>query len=171
MPKSREGLVIMSNSLEAVRTYRIHNPGEGRTVVIDGVSFTLKVTGDETGGAFAVVELTVPPHFSGPGLHVHQQTSEAIYVAQGALAFTLNDETIVAGHGSFLLVTPGTAHRFWNPTAAPATFVAYLSPAGPENYYLDLAALTASSSWPVDGQDKLAAVSQQYDLVPCDRHP
>lgn len=142
----------------------IQDQGEGDTVRIGGVSVTLKVTGRETGGRFAVFESTVPAHHAGPGLHRHRQTTETFYILQGMLAFTVDDETVVAGPGSLIVVAPGVLHRFWNPTAAPATYLAFLSPAGFEGYFVELAALAAETTWPPTDHQKLATLIAQYDL-------
>jgi quercetin dioxygenase-like cupin family protein len=99
------------------------------------MQLTLKASGAETGGRFALVEVTIPPYFAGTWPHLHQQTTEAIYLTQGLLAVTLGEETMVVRQGSFILVQPHQVHRFWNPTANPTTFLAFFMPAGAEEFF------------------------------------
>jgi quercetin dioxygenase-like cupin family protein len=113
----------------------VRNPQEGKRVVVGSMQVTIKATGAETGGRFALVEVTVPPYFAGIWPHLHQETSEAIYLTQGMLAVTLGEETMVVRQGSFILVPPKQTHRFWNPTATTATFLAYFTPAGVEEFF------------------------------------
>jgi len=45
--------------------------GKGRSVWVVGDRYTLKVSGEETGGAFALLEALVPPG-GGPPPHIHE---------------------------------------------------------------------------------------------------
>lgn len=75
----------------------------------------------ETGGAFALVTLTLPPFCAGDDIHRHQGHAEGWYVLGGSLAVTVGDRTLVLGVGETALVPPGAAHTCWNPTAATTT--------------------------------------------------
>lgn len=114
---------------------QVRNPQEGKAITIEGMRVTLKATGEETDGRFALLEVTVPPYFSEIALHFHQQTAEAIYLTQGMLAVTLGEETMVVRQGSCILIPPRQIHRFWNPAAAAATFLVYFTPAGAEEFF------------------------------------
>ncbi len=114
---------------------QVRNPQEGKAVTIGTMRITLKATGAETDGRFALLEVTVPPYFSEIALHHHQQTSEAIYLTQGMLAVTLGEETMVVRQGSCILIPPHMVHRFWNPAASAATFLIYFTPAGAEQFF------------------------------------
>ena len=112
----------------------VRNPREGKTFSIGEMDITIKATGAETEGRFSIIEVTIPPYFADIVPHFHQTTAEAIYLTQGMLAVTLGDETIVVRQGSFILVPPKQIHRFWNPAATQATFVAIFSPPGAEGF-------------------------------------
>jgi mannose-6-phosphate isomerase-like protein (cupin superfamily) len=144
----------------------IYNPNEGRTLEVNGIPLTFKVTGEETGGAFALIEATVPPHFSGSAPHLHKQTTEVYYIVQGTLAFTLGDETLVLRQGSFVLVPPGIVHRYWNPAAVPATYLTWLSPAGFERYFEALAMMENEPLCLPSDVNHLTALGMQYDQYP-----
>lgn len=146
---------------------QIRNPCEGQVLTLGDVSVTLKITGQQTNGAFAIFESTVPPHFAGPPVFQHPHATETFYVVSGVLAFTLAEETMMVRQGGLVTVTPGLLHKFWNPTATPATYLAYLSPAGFEQYFVELAALMAGDgAWPFKDIDKATTLLQKYALFP-----
>lgn len=152
---------------EQGQSSHVGNAGEGKGLTIGSMEMTIKATGAETDGRFALVEVTVPPYFAGIWPHLHHETFEAIYLTQGMLAVTLGEETMVVRQGSFILIPPRQIHRIWNPAAAPATFLAYFAPAGVEGFFEALAAMEL----PVDGNQpgalaELWAVAMTYDHYP-----
>jgi hypothetical protein len=48
----------------------VYRRGDGRAIDLGGFQMTVKATGEETGGAFTLLEADEPPGF-GPSLHVH----------------------------------------------------------------------------------------------------
>lgn len=142
----------------------VRNPYEGTTFSIGAMLVTLKTTGDETAGRFALIEVTVPPYFADILPHLHQESSEAIYLTQGMLAVTLGDETMVVRQGSFILIPPQTVHRLWNPAATQATFLAYYSPAGVEGFFAALAELELPANpHQVGALAELWAIGRAFD--------
>lgn len=95
---------------------------------------TIRAKGIETGNAYALLECTLPPYAAGLAQHLHRRTTETIYILHGALACTLDDRTLVANPGSLIVVPPGVAHRFWNPTGKPTGYLTLLSPPGVETF-------------------------------------
>jgi quercetin dioxygenase-like cupin family protein len=139
----------------------------GRTLEFAGMSVKLRITNQESSGACAVFEATVAPHYTGVQPHLHRQTTEVFYLVQGSLAFTLDEETVIARQGSVVHVAPGVVHRFWNPTAAPATYLAFVSPGGCEQYFVELAALLAGESfWPLADTNLVEKLGMKYDQFP-----
>ena len=138
-------------------------PGDGEALHVAGNDVVIKAGGDRIAGRAAVVDYTAAPGFPGPPLHIHRELTDIFYVLEGTLTFRVGDETIEAPAGSFVLVPPGTAHTFSNPSEAPARFLGIVSPAGFEQYFRDLAA--ALGDGPLD-----PAVAQQiasrYDIEP-----
>ncbi len=126
----------------------VRNPLEGESFSIGPMLVTFKSTSKETAGRFALVEVTIPPYFADILPHFHRECAEAIYLTQGMLAVTLDEETMVVRQGSFILIPPQTVHRVWNPAATQATFLAYYSPAGVEHFFAELAA----TAWPTGEQ-------------------
>lgn len=93
---------------------------------------TLKLTGKETGGAFALVELVALPGAEPPP-HIHHGTDETYYVLEGELAVLHGDRTYVATAGSVVYLPQGTLHAWRNATTRPARALLLITPAGFEN--------------------------------------
>jgi len=136
---------------------------KGRRLSALGMAVTLKSISQDTGGAFGVMEAALPPHFHGVPPYWHACTTEAFYILEGTLAFTLDEETFTAGRGSFVLVPPRTVCEFWNPTASAATCLVLFAPAGLETYWEELAAALANG--PIDSP-RLVEIAARHDQFP-----
>jgi quercetin dioxygenase-like cupin family protein len=72
----------------------------------------IRVSRDDTGDRFSVLEVAVPPA-SPPPLHVHHTEDEAFYVLEGSARFHVGGEVHDAKSGDALLVRKGTPHTFF----------------------------------------------------------
>ena len=102
--------------------------------------------GSETGGHFAVAEITahvgdfVPPH-------LHQTEGEMFYVLEGTVEFDVPPGTVVAEPGTLLHIPKQTFHGFRNAAAAGnAKMLNFHTPAGFEKFFEELGA-----RWPDPG--------------------
>jgi quercetin dioxygenase-like cupin family protein len=93
------------------------------------VIWTVRIAGVDTGGAFALLEYHVPPYGAGLPAHAHAAAAEWVYVVEGMLAGSIDDQTITVKLGELVLVPPSAIHRFWNPAAAPARVLSLFAPA------------------------------------------
>ena len=78
-----------------------------------GDEITFLITGEETGGAVFMAELSVPPA-GGPPPHIHHHEDESFYVREGTLAIRMGDRTVNAAPGDFVHIPRGTVHCFKN---------------------------------------------------------
>jgi quercetin dioxygenase-like cupin family protein len=142
----------------------VHFPDQGETLHIQGVSVRILVDGRTTSEKWALVEYSVPAFLQGPAPHWHKVTTESFFVLGGTLTFLINDETIVAPAGTFVMVPVGVVHTFYNREAVPATCLIFISPAGFEDYFREVAALWAAGAQgpPVD-PTLLPALPARYD--------
>src|SRR5574339_816586 len=97
-----------------------------------GHIITMKVTGAETGGKYAVLDVDIPPN-NGPPLHKHSVEDEGIYIAEGDFSFLYMDREIKATKGMFLYVEKDKFHTFKNVSNIPGKLVAVVTPAGFEH--------------------------------------
>ena len=87
-------------------------PGEAELRWLGGTSTFFLATGEETGGAFALVDERASHGESVP-LHRHEADVESFYVLEGEVTFFLGDSAGVrAGAGSFVHVPGGAVHGF-----------------------------------------------------------
>ena len=66
----------------------------------------------------------------GPPPHEHDDEDDAFYVLEGEVTFTVGDENVVAGPGTFVLVPPGVRHTFSNRSDVATRFLNVHAPAG-----------------------------------------
>src|SRR5262245_18426503 len=94
-------------------------PGEGKAVSARGSSMLFKAAAETTGGAFSLMERTLPVSNRRPQPHMHEGP-EGFYVLDGQIEFVDEGESRVGGPGFWALVPGGVAHTFGNAGAAPA---------------------------------------------------
>jgi quercetin dioxygenase-like cupin family protein len=138
-------------------------PGEGRAVSLLGGRYTYKAVGEQTGGAYGLVESTVPAGSSGPPPHVHVGEEEAFYVLEGEVTVLIGDRELTAPTGSFALVPRGTVHTFSNRTDREARLLTIISPAGFEHAFAEMAKVAPSAEEPPD-MGRLMEIARKYNL-------
>ncbi len=142
-------------------------PGEVLTIL--GNRLTFQVTGEQTGGAYSLVEYEAVGGYPGPAPHVHQTFDEVFFVLEGAPVFTLEGESITGAPGMVVTIPRGKVHTFGNPGPSPARFLAVSAPAGFEFYFKALAQLIESQSGPLDMAalyPEMAKLWERYDSIP-----
>lgn len=94
-----------------------------------GFPNTIRFTGEQTGGAFTLIELRIPPGYQGPP-HIHRNEHQTDHVIQGKLVFTVGDETFEAGPGAVVHCPKDIPHAFSNPFEKEAVVYDWLHPGG-----------------------------------------
>jgi quercetin dioxygenase-like cupin family protein len=92
----------------------------------------LMVTGEATGGAYALAEIVSSPQGIVP-LHVHHREDEAFYVLEGEVTFTVGEQVFDADAGSFAFGPRDVPHRY-EVTSPSARMLMLFSPAGFEGF-------------------------------------
>ena len=100
-------------------------PGEGHRV--GNVEFLAR-SADTPRFNLAVIEIQA--HRGGPPIHAHAAEDDSFYILEGELTFTVEDEVVVAGPGTFVLVPPGLQHTFRNDGDTVVRMVNIHAPAG-----------------------------------------
>ena len=115
-----------------------------------GSSARLLATGEETGGAFGLVDMVEVPAGHMPPLHVHHNEDEGFYVLAGRVSLYLPGRRIDAQPGDFVLAPRGVPHAYrvgdaparWLVTSTPSGFERFVAAVGQLDE-LDPATLTA----------------------------
>ena len=142
-----------------------------RTYNAMGILFRFHAFPAETMGKFCLVEAMVPPGLGAPPNH-HAGETEAFYVLDGEIAFTLAGETQQVPRGGFVSVPDGAVHSFQAVGSEPARLLIINAPG-----YMHEAFFTRTghpvadatiASQPQDGPpdvDRILAVAADVGMV------
>jgi quercetin dioxygenase-like cupin family protein len=111
--------------------------GEGRSIWVVGDRYTIKCSGNDTGGAFALIEAVVTPG-NGPPPHIHSREDEAFYVLEGEIQFHADGSDFTTTSGTWVTLARGSLHYFKNNGSTPARMLVLVTPSGLENYFLEI---------------------------------
>lgn len=131
----------------------------GERLSIAGGSYRIVLSGAQTGGAFAAIEMLVPPG-GGPGPHAHAAIQESFYVLDGEVTFKSEAGTYNATQGATVTVPAGGAvHCFKNLSGAPARLLCTVVPAGLDDFFREVSGLA-----PTDPgiKERLQALGAKY---------
>ena len=141
---------------------KVLDPDGGlRLLSTPGRDLVLKVTGDDTGGAFdyAIVEVEAR---NGPPLHVHHREDEAIHVLWGRFKLRIGDEEFILDRGGFALMPAGVPHAFLNLTDEPGEIVLAYAPGGVHRFFAELGPLTRGGT---PDKAEVAACFERHDMA------
>lgn len=101
---------------------------DGEFLWFGGGLLTFKVTSEQTGGAFFIVEDVASRGKTTP-LHVHPDHDETFYVIEGELLLHIDGVEYAAGPGAIAMAPRGIAHAFLV-VSEQARFLAFVTPGG-----------------------------------------
>lgn len=137
-------------------------PGEGRVVDLGITQMRVLAAGDATTArAFTLAEFTGK---AGPWTvpHLHREMEESFFVLDGDFTFTVGDEEIQAGPGSYVLVPRGTRHLL-AAGASGGRCLVLMVPGGQEDMFFELGELGSDS---LRDPKIRAAIAGKYDSIP-----
>lgn len=97
------------------------------TEAILGIGYSLLISADQTGGAYELIKFVAPPG-SGPPLHLHHREDEGFFILEGVLDVYVGDQVMRAERGGYVHLPRGVAHRFFNPSDQPTSFLCWVMP-------------------------------------------
>jgi len=116
----------------------------------DDALLPILATSTDTGGLLTVCAFTLGPWDSGPVLHSHRSTDEALFVVSGTLLAQLGGSRSEVAAGGFVWMPRGVPHAFANAGADPVHVVALAVPGGLDDMFAEQAAYLASLQGPPD---------------------
>ncbi len=141
-------------------------PDGGDSVWLAGIHITVKLTSEDTGGAYAMTEEITQPQGGAPP-HAHEREDEALYVLEGEVEFLLGEETIPAGAGSCVYAPRGALHTFKNVGTSPSRVLVVYSPGGFEGFFFEAGEPATEGSPPPEGEPdvgRIVEIGQKYGL-------
>jgi quercetin dioxygenase-like cupin family protein len=135
-----------------------------------GTLSTLLATGQETGGAFSLLNIVSLPLFGTPP-HIHTREDEVYYVLDGQVNFQLGSPTgpqnIAATPGTFAFLPKGRPHAWQNTGTTLANILVFPFPAGFEGFIIDQNQPVIDRSAPIPASPptpEIFDIAQEYGL-------
>jgi quercetin dioxygenase-like cupin family protein len=107
-----------------------------------GGIYTILVAGAETAGRYCLIEMLVPDR-GGPPPHRHD-FEEMFTLLDGELEFTFRGESSIVRAGSTVNIPANAPHSFRNISGKMARMLCMCTPAGQEEYFLEVGDPVAS---------------------------
>jgi quercetin dioxygenase-like cupin family protein len=127
------------------RTLTIAQPDTDQSLPHIGVvgdTYTITVTGDQTNGRFCVIDMHVPPG-GGPGPHRHD-FEETFILLEGEVEATFRGKKSIVKAGDTINIPSNAPHQFHNSSSSPVRLLCICSPAGQENFFMELGVKVAT---------------------------
>jgi quercetin dioxygenase-like cupin family protein len=135
-------------------TSTVSSPDSSEKFAFLGEVVAIRIDGESTGGAFALLEHLLPQGLATP-LHVQRNEDETFYVLEGEITVYLDGEVSRAAPGDVVWLPRGLPHAF-QVESEHARLLGLSTPAGHERFFAlageptDALALEAQTSQPPD---------------------
>ncbi len=118
------------------RSLTIARPENLTHIGLVGDTYTITVTGEQTAGRFCVIDMHIPPG-GGPPPHRHD-FEETFILLEGQVEATFRGQKSTVRAGETLNIPANAPHQFHNASLEPARMLCICSPAGQENFFLEV---------------------------------
>ena len=138
----------------------------GQNLSVVGDTYRILVSGKETGGAFAAIDMLIPPK-GGPGPHSYANFHESLYIIDGEIEVKSEAGTYIAKKGSFVTIPEGgIVHYFKNMTDITAHIICTVVPAGLEEFFIEVGKPVASNMFlPPPPMDDPEAIKKLQEIA------
>jgi quercetin dioxygenase-like cupin family protein len=133
-----------------------HN-GQGQAYWFLNALTIVKLSSQQTGGSFALIEETVPAGRSSP-YHLHHKEDETFYVLEGALSFYSGSDKFIAKPGSSVFLPREIPHGFRADT--PAKILILTTPAGFDQFVAEAGEPVTELSLPEPREPDFATLTR-----------
>ncbi|MCD0466069.1 cupin domain-containing protein [Flavobacterium sp. ENC] len=147
------------------------DPAGGEVLSVAGGNYRILVSGKQTNGAFATIEMLVPPQ-NGPGPHSHADFYESFYIIDGEVEVHSEAGFYSAKKGSFVVVPEGgIVHYFKNTGDKMAQLLCTVVPAGLEEFFEEIGNPAAAGEFltasPMDPESikNLQTIAQKHGQI------
>ncbi len=117
-----------------------------RHISVAGGTYTILVSGAQTGGHYCLIDMIVPPG-GGPPQHRHD-FEEMFTILEGEIELTFRGEARRASTGSTVNVPANAPHSFKNKSDRPARMLCMCTPAGQDEFFIAVGDLVDSRTAP-----------------------
>ena len=110
----------------------VRKRGEGKAYWMLGGLYEVKVSGEESGGALTIMEMTIPKE-GAPPPHTHPG-NETVCVLEGTLQYKIADKTHECGPGTVVSIPAGVWETF-EPTSNTLRLLIAYTPGGADKFF------------------------------------
>jgi mannose-6-phosphate isomerase-like protein (cupin superfamily) len=141
-----------------------------------GDTYTITVAGKDTNGRFCVIDMHVPPG-GGPPPHLHE-FEETFILLDGEMQVTFRGQKSTLRAGDTVNVPSNAPHQFHNASSEPVRMICICSPAGNDEFFLEVGVPVPTRTTPpprLDGEQaveflkKIKATTPKYHTELLDR--
>jgi quercetin dioxygenase-like cupin family protein len=111
-----------------------------------GDTYTITVSGKDTGDRFCVIDMHVPPG-GGPGPHRHD-FEETFLLLDGEMDVTFRGEKKTVRAGQTINIPSNAPHQFHNSSSHPVRMICICSPAGNDRFFQEVGVPVATRTTP-----------------------
>ncbi len=128
--------------------------GELPHIGIVGDTYTTLLTGKDTAGRFCLIDMHVPPG-GGPPPHRHD-FEETFTLLEGELEATFRGAKRMVRAGETIHIPANAPHQFHNASSQAVRMLCLCSPAGQEEFFVELGVPVATRTTPPPKLDEAA---------------
>jgi quercetin dioxygenase-like cupin family protein len=132
-----------------------------------GDTYTILLSGDDTGGRYCLIDMHIPPG-GGPPPHRHD-FEESFTILEGEIEATFRGEKSVACAGETINIPANAPHSFTNASKQTARLLCLCVPAGQEEFFAQVGIPVATRTTPppkLDEADQAASMKKAEELAP-----
>lgn len=122
-----------------------------------GDTYTILLTGAHTAGRFCLIDMHIPPG-GGPPPHRHS-FEETFTILEGELEVTCRGDKVVVQEGETVNIPANAPHQFRNSSARPVRLLCICSPAGQEEFFLEIGVPVPTRTTPPPELDAAAEMA------------
>lgn len=119
-----------------------------------GDTYTILLSGKNTGGRFCLIDMHIPPG-GGPPPHRHD-FEESFILLEGEIEATFRGAKSVVKEGETVHIPANAPHHFQNRSSRPARLLCICSPAGQEEFFAEVGVPVATRTTPAPKLDPTA---------------
>jgi quercetin dioxygenase-like cupin family protein len=127
-------------------------------VAVVGDVYTILITGEQTAGRYALIDMFVPPG-GGPPPHRHD-FEEMFHVLDGEVEVLFRGARSTARAGATVNIPANAPHAFKNVADKPARLLCLVSPAGEEQFFLEIGDRVPTRTGPLPVLDETARLER-----------
>lgn len=150
-PRTPKSSVPPDNPKRKLSAINADSP-EARHISIVGDTYTVLISGRDTGGRYCLIDMLVPTG-GGPPPHRHD-FEEMFSVVEGEIELTFRGEKVLAKAGTTVNIPANAPHSFKNVAARRARLLCVCSPAGQEEFFLAVGKVVDSRTSPAPSLSK-----------------